>query len=112
MVLVRHKKTGIQLISSNIPTPLAMMFHNHAVQLPGFPDLHRVESAYVLNQFETALDWIGIVARHKKRILWHYELDTDDRVIRLPLPERTDAAAARVLKPKAQTDIKSEDENT
>ncbi len=73
-ILVRFKKADIELKSRNYPTLLAKLFHNHESQLPGFEDLHRVEAAYILNQLQTAIEWIGIVARHKSDILWHFEL--------------------------------------
>lgn len=110
-VLVRLKKADIQLRSSNYPTLMARLFHTHEELLPGFEDLHRVEAAYVLNQFGTAVDWIGIVARDRRRHLWHFELEGANNVEKLPLPGRgADTAAHRVMRPKLPSNRKSEDE--
>ena len=54
LVLVRLKKADIELKTKNYPMFLASLFHVHDATLPGFEDLHRVEAAYVLNQFQTA----------------------------------------------------------
>lgn len=111
LVLVRLKKADIELKTKNYPTFLASLFHVHDATLPGFEDLHRVEAAYVLNQFQTGIDWIGIVARHEKRHLWHFDLEVPSKVQRLPVPERTETAAERVMRPRLpMAEPKSEDE--
>lgn len=103
-VLLRFKRASIELISSNYPTPLAQKFHNHEAQLPGFENLHRAEAAYVLNQNETALEWIGVVARHKKRVLWQIDLETGTAIQELPFQDRTGTAAQKVLRPRGRPD--------
>jgi len=110
-VLVRFKKADIELMSRNYPTSLATLFHNHEAQLPGFEDLHRVEAAYVLNQYQTNIEWIGIVARQEKRVLWHFDLETQTPTVQLPLPERTETAAQKVLRPKGLPDVGRADES-
>lgn len=95
-VLLRYKKATIQLISSNYPTISASLFHQHEPDLFGHLGLHRVEVVHVFNRFETAIDWIGVVARQGKEVLWSFELRAGDRVV-LPLP-KNDA-----LRPAADT---------
>lgn len=102
LVLVRFKKASIQLHTSNYPTLLARLFHRHESDLFGFNGHHRVEIAHVLNQFETGLIWIGVVARERKNILWRYELRSggaDIQSLPLPLPKHPAPAADRVLRP-------------
>ena len=113
-VLVRFKKADLQLRSRNYPTPLALSFHDHNTDLFHFQGYQRVEAAYVLNRFETEIDWIGIVAREKRRLLWDFELDQPSASVeRLPLPEKVEPAAARVIRPKhAGKDKKQEDERS
>lgn len=99
LVLLRLKKANIKLVSSNVPTTLAQAFHAHEEDLYGFTGLHRVEAAYVLNEFETRPDWIGIVAREKRTVLWQFELDAGgEEVIRqlpiAPLSPAPDVAPA------------------
>lgn len=110
LVLVRFKKADLELRTSNYPTFLASLFHAHEDQLPGLEDLQRVEAAYVLDQYETKVDWIGIVARDRKRLLWKWELEGGGVVERLPLPDRKGTAADEVLrrpivKPKREDEI-------
>lgn len=110
LVLVRFKKADIELKSRNYPRFLASLFHVHDAELPGFEDLHRVEAAYVLNQLQTAVEWIGIVAREQKRILWYFDLVGSGSIESLPLQEQTRTAAERVLRPKAPPEARPENE--
>lgn len=102
-VLVRLKKADMQLRTSNYPTLLALSFHTHEADLFGYEGLQRVEAAYVLNRFETGVDWIGIVAREEKRHLWEFEIEKQSATIEaLPLPPKTETAAERVMRPKSE----------
>ena len=111
LVLVRFKKADIELKSRNYPTFLASLFHAHEEELPGFEDLHRVEAAYVLNPLQTNIEWIGIVARHKKQVLWQFDLNPASNVVQLPLPERTQTAAEKVMRAKPDRSIDQENES-
>lgn len=86
-LLVRLKKADIELRSRNVQTVLSSLFHQHEADLFGYTGLQRVEAAYVLNRFETEMDWVGIVARDGERHLWHFELNElhASEVIELPL---------------------------
>lgn len=110
-VLIRFKKADLELRSSNVPTRLATLFHTHEQELPGLEDLQRVEAAYVLNPFQTQIDWIGVVARDGKRNLWQYELDGGGVVERLPLQERQGTAAEQILRAKPTPQQKREAES-
>jgi hypothetical protein len=77
LVLVRIKKADTELKSRNYPTPLATLFHEPEADLFGFIGYQRVEVVYVLDQFETKIDWVGIVARDNDRIAWHFELEDE-----------------------------------
>lgn len=111
LVLVRFKKADLELRSSNVPTLLSSLFHAHEAQIPGLEDFQRVEAAYVLNQFQTQIDWTGIVARDRKKSLWHYELEGGGTVERLPPPDRQGTAADQVMRPKATPETKREAES-
>jgi len=74
-VLVRLKKADMELQSRNVQTVLSSLFHRHDTDLYGYSGLQRVESAYVLNKFETDMAWVGIVAREKKAKLFHFEFN-------------------------------------
>jgi hypothetical protein len=111
LVLVRFKKADIELKSRSYPTFLAQLFHNHDAELPGFEDLHRVEAAYVLNPLQTRLEWIGIVARHNKNVLWHFEFELPNNVQQLPLPERQQTAAEKVMRARPSSGPEQEQES-
>jgi hypothetical protein len=110
-VLLRCKKASIQLFTKNYPTPLAVSFHIHEADLFGYYGLQRVELAHVFNRFETALDWIGVVARSRRKILWYFPLDESGAgsVEGLPLPEPDAPAGDRVLRPIKPEDTKPEE---
>ena len=85
-VLLRLKKADMELQSSNVQTVLSSLFHRHDADLYGYSGLQRVESAYVLNKFETEMAWIGVVAREKKAKLFHFEFNELSFPAEVPLP--------------------------
>jgi hypothetical protein len=74
-VLLRIKKADLELMSCNVQTELASLFHEHAADLFGYAGLQRIEAVYVLSQFETDLFWVGIVAREQDVPLFHFSFD-------------------------------------
>jgi hypothetical protein len=111
-VLVRFKKADLELKTRNYPTFLAQLFHTHEEMLPGFEDLHRVEAAYVLNQYQTGIDWIGIVARNRDNVLWRIDLGgmRDAATIQPERAAAKETAAERVLRAKKTPQENSESE--
>lgn len=113
-VLLRVKKADMELKTSNYPTPLAGLFHDHESDLFDHDGLQRVEAAYVLNQFETKLDWVGVVAWAEDRQLWHFELEDAPSVAPvLHLPQPAKRPTAQLVKPKkidiGKKEIKKDD---
>ncbi len=82
-VLIRFKHADISLSTSTYPTPEAVAFDSHDVDLYGFKGLQRVELCYVTNEFETELVWVGIAARSNGNHLWKIEL-SDEGVLAPP----------------------------
>lgn len=104
-VFLRFKRAGLSLLSSNYPTQLANLFHSHTRDLFGFEGHHRVEIVHVFNRFQTELDWIGVVARDKKEVLWQFELRRGGaEVIALPPMGQPTPAADTVLRPSLPGD--------
>jgi len=111
LVQFRLKKASLSLFTSNFPTPLAGLFHRHDADLFGHTGHHRVEIVHVFNRFQTALDWIGVVAREKTEILWKFELPRGGAsVVALPPVVPQKPAADTVLRPAANIDEKNADE--
>lgn len=102
-VLVRLKKANHALVTSNISTLTAELFHEHSADLFGYEGLQRVEAVYVPNRFETGIIWVGIVARNNAQHLWHFELAepvTALPVVPIAAPEQP--AVASLVKVKNQ----------
>jgi hypothetical protein len=101
-VLLRVKKADLQLQTRNYPTPQAQLFHDHEVDLFGHPGLQRVEAVWVPDQFESELEYIGIVAKEKNNVLWQFELGAEEaEIIPFPAtPAPVAPAAERVMKVK------------
>lgn len=73
-VLFRFKKGDARGMSRNYPTQTALTFHDPQQVFPGFPELVRVDVVYVLNQLETRVERVLVVARNGGRKLWDYAL--------------------------------------
>lgn len=112
-VLVRLKKANMALRTSNVPTELAQLFHEHRKDLFGFTGHQRVEAVYIPNRFDTGIVWAGIVAREKKIHLWHFELAEPVVVPVTTLPVRATPPAATLarLRNHASNDKKNEKKN-
>lgn len=111
-MLLRFKKAGISLKSSNIQTTLAGMFHDHETDLFGYSGLQRVEVVYVLNRFETEIMWTGIVARENKTHLWHFELEAapiEVPALVFPTAQTSTAELAKIKDEKRAPDQKKKD---
>lgn len=104
-VLFRFKKANENGYTSNVPTQMALSFHDHDTDLFGLPKVVRVEVAYTLNRLETDIADIIVVARDGDAVVWTYSLlDRSDGVIPLPVPQpAVDPAsrpAARLVRPR------------
>jgi hypothetical protein len=109
-VFLRFKRAGLSLMTRNYPTALANLFHRHQLDLFGFDGHHRVEIVHVFNRFQTELDWIGVVARERKHVLWEFELRSGGAaIVQLPPTEPPASAAETVLRP---TKPASEEQDT
>jgi hypothetical protein len=85
-ILFRLKKADRKLFSSNYPTRLANLFHQHPVDLFGHRGFQRVEIVHTFNRYMTGIDWIGVVARDKRKVIWDFELRRGAGGAVLPLP--------------------------
>jgi hypothetical protein len=81
-ILFRFKKGNQDGFTANYPTQTALAFHDHSdndpecLQASLFPmeDYLRVEVVYTLNNLQTELDRIRVVARNKSKIAWDYDI--------------------------------------
>ena len=105
----------MSLATANYPTQEASAFDNHEVDLYGFAGLQRVELCYVLNEFETAIVWVGISARNNGAHLWKIELSETGILApatQLPLfDDVVDVSRLAKLKDDNKDDRKSDKKN-
>jgi hypothetical protein len=78
-VLFRFKKGDLKGLSHNFQTQLALAFHDHNTLL--FGDFARVEVVYVLNELETQIKRVCVVARNNDTVLWVYDIMPQNAVI-------------------------------
>lgn len=91
-VALRIKKANENGLGSNIRTQATLEFVEQQLELPGLPNLHKVEAVYVLNPLQTKIDQVLVTARDGDTCLWSYAIapDSGSKVIPLPTPDRGD----------------------
>ena len=115
-VLFRFKHADVSLSTANYPTPEASSFDRHELDLYGYGGLQRVELCYVLNEFETAIIWLGVSARLDGTHLWKIELNNAGVMmpvaeLPLPEPEADPAKLAKIKRPEPQQEEKKKKDN-
>ncbi len=104
-VLFRFKKGDETGLTANVPTQLALAFHDHEQDLLGLPEVHRVEVVYQLNRLETEVVDVLIVARDGDAVVWtHSLLDAGEGIVPLPVPapsgQPPSTPARRLVRPR------------
>ncbi len=95
-VLFRFKKGDDAGVTANIPTQIALAFHDHEQNLFGLPEVYRVEVIYQLNMLETEVVDVLVVARDGNAIAWSYSLlDSGEGVVPLPMPAPSEEPPAK-----------------
>lgn len=113
-VLLRFKKANDRGLGSNIPTQASLDFEEQQAELPGIPNVHKVEVVYVLNRLQTQIDRVVVVARDGDVRLWDYVVmpDSTAEIVPLPIspaePEQERGAKITIKRPAANDDKKSE----
>lgn len=98
-VAFRLKKSDARGLTSNYPTQAAMEFHDPQSQLPGLPEVARVDVVYILNAIQTAVADVLVVAREKQDVLWTLSaLDAGSNVVTLPVFAPIPAADPKKVK--------------
>lgn len=104
-VLFRFKKGDESGLSVNVSTQLSLAFHDHDQDLLGLPEVQRVDIVYQLNQLETDIIDVIVVARDGDVVVWcHSLLDSAAAVAPLPIPapsgEPTTLPTRRLVRPR------------
>ena len=108
-VLFRFKKGSEAGLSVNVPTQLALAFHNHNQDLLGLADVHRVEVVYQLNWLETEIFDVIVVGRDEDVVVWSYGLlDSAAAIVPLPMPAPSDGLPATPVRHLVRPRVASE----
>lgn len=97
-VLFRFKKGNPKGLSQNYPTQLALAFHDHAQKLlfKGI-EYSRVEIVYILNELETQIKNIQVIARNKNQILWGYNIQKpQNNIDELPIKTQLQPTSSQI----------------
>ena len=110
-VLFRFKKGDEAGLSVNVPTQLALAFHDHDQDLLGLADVQRVEVLYQLNWLETGISDVIVVGRDKHVVVWSYSLlDSAAGVVPLPIPAPSDGLpttpARQLVRPRGASETR------
>jgi HJR/Mrr/RecB family endonuclease len=102
-VALRFKKANDNGLGSNILTQATLGFVDQQQELPGLPDVHKVEVVYVLNRLQTRIEQVQVAARDGDTCLWTYDIapDTSAKVIPLPTPNTGDSGHGVRIKIRA-----------
>jgi hypothetical protein len=86
-VLLRFKKADDSGLGSNIETQSILSFVEQQQELPGIPNVHKVETVYILNKLSTQVERVVMVARDGDVRLWDYVIapSTTADIVTLPL---------------------------
>jgi hypothetical protein len=107
-VALRFKKADDNGLGSNIETEATLDFVEQQQELPGIPNVHKIEVVYILNKLRTQIERVVVVARDGNVRLWNYVIApaTTAEIVMLPIakPER----GARIKIRGADKDPKKE----
>ncbi|MDP1647560.1 MAG: hypothetical protein Q8M01_05080 [Rubrivivax sp.] len=75
-LVIRFKKGNEKGLTSNIGTQAVLEYNDpeESLSLLGLPDLIRVDIAYVLNDLQTKIQDVLVVARDNERVAWSYSI--------------------------------------
>lgn len=110
-VALRLKKANEQGLGSNIETQATLDFVWQQEDLPGIPNVHKVEVVYTLNTLQTRIEQVSVVARDGQALLWSYDINPEQsaNVVMLPTsPPPQDQRRAQVKLRNAESIDKGE----
>lgn len=85
-LIIRFKKANRNGVGSNIGTLAELNFCDPQTEIPGWPEVQKVEIDYKLNITGTAISEINVVARNGEKALWSYLVNPSGGAPILPLP--------------------------
>lgn len=113
-VLFRIKKGDSEGFSRNYPTSAALDFLDPEQELPGLPQVERLDLIYQVNHLEDAIADIQLIARYRENIRWSLSLlegDSGLNVVHLPIaPATPPTSLSPMVRVKSDIAKKSEEQ--
>lgn len=109
-VLLRFKKADDRGLGANIPTQAFLDFAEQQHELPGMPNVQKVEVVYVLNRLQTQIDRVVVVARDGEIRLWDYVVMPATTAEIVPLPVAPSPEQDRGVKLALRRPLTADDE--
>ena len=109
-VALRFKKADDGGLGSNIQTEATLDFVEQQQELPGIPNVHKVEIVYILNKLRTQIERVVVVARDGDVRLWSYVIApaTTAEIVPLPVAKPQPERGPRIRIRGADKDQKKE----
>jgi len=97
-VALRFKKADDNGLGSNIETEATLDFVEQQQELPGIPNVHKIEVVYILNKLRTQIERVVVVARDRDMRLWSYVIApaTAAEIVSLPVVKPQPERGARI----------------
>ncbi len=97
-VALRFKKADDNGLGSNIETEATLDFVEQQQELPGIPNVHKIEVVYILNKLRTQIERVVVVARDGDVRLWNYLIApvTTAEIVPLPVAKPQPERGARI----------------
>lgn len=97
-VALRFKKADDNGLGSNIKTEATLDFVEQQQELPGIPNVHKIEVVYILNRLQTQIERVVVVARDGDVRLWNYVIApaTTAEIVPLPVAKPEPERGARI----------------
>jgi hypothetical protein len=109
-VVLRFKKADDNGLGPNIETEATLDFIDQQQELPGIPNVHKVEAVYILNKLRTQIERVVVVARNGNVRLWGYVIapTTTAEIVPMPVAKPQPDRGARIRIRGAAKDQKKE----
>lgn len=103
-LIIRFKKANRNGVGSNIETNAELNFCDPQMEIPGWPEVQKVEVDYKLNITGTAISEINVVARNGEKALWSYLINPSGGAPVLPIspPQPSTPSIDDMVRPRKQ----------
>jgi hypothetical protein len=103
-LIIRFKKANRNGVGSNIGTNAELNFCDPQMEIPGWPEVQKVEVDYKLNVTGTAISEINVVARDGEKALWSYLINPSGGAPILPItpPQPSTPTVDDMVRPRKQ----------